>query len=177
MFGVRVLTAFWVSLTAYGCGYAGVDAEPTTVLVVRHAEQLNNRSDDPSLNEAGVERARRLGQTLRSVDIDAVYATQFLRTQQTARAVAEVHGADVTPVDADRVDRVVSRILSDHVGQTVLVVAHGDTAMQVLEQLGVSLESIPGESFADYNDLFVVTVRGGGRADAVRLKYGEEPRP
>ena len=177
MFGVYALTAFWVILTSYGCGYASVGSEAITVLVVRHAEQVNDRSDDPALNEAGIERARRLGQTLRSVDVDAVYATQFLRAQQMARAVADARGVPVTEVEADGVDRIVSRILSDHVGQTVLVVAHGDTAMQIIEQLGVSLGSIPGESFAAYDDLFVVTVRGGGRADAVRLKYGDEPRP
>ena len=145
----------------------------TTVLVVRHAEQLTDRSDDPALSEAGIERADRLKQTLRSVEVDVVYATQFRRTQQTAQAVAEARGVPVNQVDADCVDALVSQILSDHIGLTVLVVAHGDTTIRILRQLGVPLESVPGKPFASYDDLFLVTVRGSGKAHAVRLKYGD----
>ena len=79
----------------------------------------------------------------------------------------------VNQVDADSVDSTVSRILSEHAGQTILVVAHGYTAIRILQQLGVSRESVPGKPFAFYDDLFVVTVWDSGKAQAVRLKYGE----
>ena len=160
-------------LTAHVCAYSKPDPRVTTVLVVRHAEELGGRSDDPALSEAGAERAEQLKQTLRSVEVDVVCATQALRTQQTAHPVAEARGVPVNQVDADSVDSTVSRILSEHAGQTILVVAHGYTAIKILQQLGVSLESVPGKPFAFYDDLFVVTVWGSGKAQAVRLKYGD----
>ena len=166
-----------VILTAHRCAYSEPDPRVTTVLVVRHAEELGGRSDDPALSGAGAERANQLKQALRSVEVDVVYATQALRTQQTARPVAETRGLPVKQVDADSIDSAVSRILSDHAGQTVLVVAHTRTAMLILERLGVPLESLPGNPFARYDDLFVVTVWGEGKARAVRLKYGDPQQP
>lgn len=171
------LVTFGVILTAHGCAYSEPDPRVTTVLVVRHAEELRDRSDDPALSGAGAERADQLKQTLRSVEVDVVYATQALRTQQTARPVAETRGLPVNQVDADSVDSTVSRILSEHAGQTILVVAHGYTAIRILQQLGVSLESVPGKPFAFHDDLFVVTVWGAGKARAVRLKYGDPQQP
>ena len=167
------LVTLGVILTAHGCAHSIPDPRVTTVLVVRHAEQLRDRSDDPALSEAGVQRADQLKQTLRAVEIDVVYATQLLRTQQTAYPVAEARGLPVNQIDADSIDAVVSQILSDHAGLTVLVVAHGHTAIKILQQLGVSLESLPGKPLGFYDDLFVVTVWGSGKARAVRLKYGD----
>jgi len=167
------LVTLGVILAAHGCAHAIPDPPVTTVLVVRHAEQLRDRSDDPALSEAGVERTAQLKQTLRAMEIDVVYATQLLRKQQTAYPVAEARGLPVNQMDADSVDALVSQILSDHAGLTVLAVVHGDTAIRILQQLGVSLESLPGKPFARYDDLFVVTVWGSGKAQAVRLKYGD----
>src|SRR5581483_1871106 len=63
----------------------------TEVLLVRHAdcyEALDGAQDDPPLSPTGREQARRLGERLRRLPIDAVYSSPLRRAVETARAIS-----------------------------------------------------------------------------------------
>ncbi len=144
----------------------------TRIFVVRHAEKdLSGRDDDPGLTPAGWKRAARLGRMLEPIALDAVYATQYGRTQQTIAPSAG--GARVKPivVDAGKEKKLAQTILSEHRGQSVLVCGHSNTVSALLGALGVS-ETITIDD-ADYDNLFVVTIGAGRRADLLHLHFGD----
>ena len=49
------------------------------IVVVRHAEKVDE-SADPALSAAGIARAEALALALKSMDVKAVYVTQYQRT-------------------------------------------------------------------------------------------------
>lgn len=62
----------------------------TEILLVRHGDCYEGMesSDDPPLSKLGEEQARRLGERLRKLDLDAVYASPLRRARQTAEAIS-----------------------------------------------------------------------------------------
>jgi broad specificity phosphatase PhoE len=70
-----------------------------TLWIVRHANRQDfvdpewhktaDRPHDPGLSPDGIEQAHRLGQRLAATDIQRIIASPFLRTVQTAHAIAD----------------------------------------------------------------------------------------
>jgi 2,3-bisphosphoglycerate-dependent phosphoglycerate mutase len=151
-------------------------AQPTsdppvlTVLLVRHAEKAEQPLNDPSLSPAGQERARTLTHVTQAAGIQAVYASEYLRTQQTVRPMADSLGLPIHILAADHVEQLVMTIKSDHSGQVVLVAGHSDTVPQIVEKLGA--EPVSPISESTFDNLFIVTVYKAGKAKVITLKYG-----
>jgi hypothetical protein len=61
-------------------------------------------------------------------------------------------------------------ILSNHSGQTVLVIGHSNTVPDTINRLGAG--SVPVIDDGEFDNLFVVKVFSQGRASVTRLKYG-----
>lgn len=149
-------------------------AQTTTVVVVRHAERASETDRDPPLSPAGETRARDLAETLADAGVSAVYATQYRRTQDTARPLAERLGLAVRVEDAGSAEAATSalarKILAEHAGETVLVVGHSNTVHLVVRALGGAAVE-PLES-GDYDRLFVVLVAPDGSARTLRTRFG-----
>ena len=103
------------------------------LLLVRHAEQQADGTNDPALAVEGIARARVLASTVRQAGIAAIYTTQLTRTGQTAHIVSEELGVPVIvePITSPDVkahaEALLARIQREHPGQTVLVVGHSNT--------------------------------------------------
>jgi hypothetical protein len=63
-------------------------------------------------------------------------------------------------------------ILSNHTGQTVLVIGHSDTVPDVINGLGAG--NLPIINDSEFDNMFVVKIFGQGRASMTRLKYGNQ---
>ncbi len=63
----------------------------TTVYISRHAEKLKATANTP-LSASGQIRATKLAHILKDEGIDAVFVTEFLRTQQTGEPTATQAG-------------------------------------------------------------------------------------
>ncbi len=146
----------------------------TTVIVVRHAEKAAQPANDPPLTAQGRSRARALAAALKSADVTAVVTTQFARTKATAAPTAdEFHlTPTVVPATSPISDhaRAVAAAVMRHAGGTVLVVGHSNTVAAIVAALGAPK---PAELCdAEYDAMFVVTVRADGSASVIKARYG-----
>ncbi len=149
---------------------------PTTALVLRHAERPPG--NDPPLSPLGQERAQKLVQVAAEAGVTAIYTTQFIRTQQTAKPLADLLSLDVNIFNItgnlqQYADDLVDHILSEHRGEVVLIVSHSHTVPLIVEALGTSpIPEIPGNK---YDNLFIVTIpRWVGPTKIVKAEYGED---
>ncbi len=150
-----------------------VDARATTVvIVIRHAETDEAAGGDPGLSIAGRERAARLVRLLHEAKpvrgIDAIYASELLRTQQTATPLAETSALPVNVVPLDTWGSLPGRIRRQHHGENVVVVGDAATVPQLVE-------SLAGESVTlkedEYDAMFVIFLPQLAHARVVKLHY------
>ena len=143
----------------------------TTVILIRHAEKvIDPNNPDVDLSPAGQERAQELVRMFADSGINAIYATQYKRTQETVKPLADRLGLPVTMVNSTATGELVRQIHSDHRGQTILVSGHNNTVPEIIAALGgPQLPVIPETQF---DNLYIVTVYRTGKAKLVQMKYG-----
>lgn len=147
----------------------------TTLIFVRHADKAALPADDPPLSAAGQARARALADVLADVDVvagvDAVYVTQYLRTADTARPLAERAAVDLNVFDPSDLVGSVNQIVENHKGQIILIVGHSNTIAPMISELGGS-KKLPPISESEYDNLYIVTIPWFGKVKTLRLRYG-----
>ena len=137
------------------------------VVLARHAEK--EAGDDPDLTAAGRARAAALAHALTQWPIEAVFVSQFTRTQATARPLERQFGIEATVVDAQDVDGLAARIRAEG-RRAVAIVGHSNTVPAIIRALGVAeVREIPEHQ---YDDLFVVRLSADGGAHLLHFKYG-----
>ena len=148
---------------------------PTTVILVRHAEKSVPLGDHP-LSREGFSRARELARVLGDAKIEAIYATNYVRTQQTVKPLAERLRLPVTnlPTTDQYVMDLLDRIRIDHAGQTVVVASHRLTLPLIIEALGAS--PIPEIAEEQFDRMYVVTITPDGGVTMTTLRYGRQTR-
>ncbi len=167
----------WVSLlaAAFVIGALGFavyrSAGTTVVLLMRPAAKDPGTIADPPLSPEGEERAQRLahlfGDGVAATGLDAIYVTEDRRAQQSAAPLAQrLHRVPVI-FGAAGVRATAARLLHDHTGQAVLVIAGGGSFAQMLRALGG--EELPAVQ-DDADVIYVVSLPRFGRARLVRLR-------
>lgn len=129
----------------------------STFYVVRHAEKVDN-SANPPLSSLGTERAEDLKQLLADKGISAIYSTNFIRTQNTAKPLADAKGIITQIYKASPADsmRVFIEKLKQIKGKNVLVVGHSNTTKYVVNGLferDTLRSDIPDN---DFDNLYIV---------------------
>ena len=132
-----------------------VAAAQKLVFVTRHAERADEPAHDqpdPPLSPEGKARALKLETMLQDAHIEAIYVTQYRRTQQTAAPLADK--LDVTPeVMPTSLPALLDALKAHHADDVVLIVAHSSTIPAIIKALAgpsVDLDE------SDYSSLFVV---------------------
>jgi broad specificity phosphatase PhoE len=139
-----------------------------TVILTRHAEKAAIPPKDPPLTPAGQKRAEALASMLADCGVDAIYTTEFQRTQQTAAVLAERVHIKPTVIPANDTDALVKAIRERQSG-VVVVVGHSNTLPEIIAALGGPHVNIPE---SEYDNLFVLTV-GASHSSLLRLHYGD----
>jgi phosphohistidine phosphatase SixA len=143
----------------------------TTVILVRHAEKvIDPNNPDVDLSPAGQVRAQELARIFGDAGITAIYATQYKRTQETVKPLADKLGVAVTVVNSKSTADLLAKIRSSNSGQTVFVAGHNNTVPEIIHALGGPQYPTIPES--EYDNLFIVTVYRTGQAKVVKMKYG-----
>jgi broad specificity phosphatase PhoE len=175
---IRTIVVFSLLFVVFGAvvlfAYFSTFSRPlTTVILVRHAEKsIEPENPDPDLAPEGFERAGEIARAFGDSGVDAIYATQYKRTQQTVKPLADRTGVAVTLLNSKQTDELISRIQTAHRGQTVFIAGHNNTVPAIISTL--SSENYPVIPESEFDNLFVVTIYRFGKARVLKLKYGRE---
>ena len=151
--------------------FATFNRPVTTVILIRHAEKvIDPNNPDVDLSPAGQERAQELVRMFTDSGVNAIYATQYKRTQETVKPLSDRLGLPVTIVNSSGTSELVRQIHADHRGQTILVSGHNNTVPEIIAALGGPQLPVIPES--EFDNLYVLTVYRTGKAKLVKIKYG-----
>ncbi|HYX28861.1 MAG TPA: phosphoglycerate mutase family protein [Pyrinomonadaceae bacterium] len=143
----------------------------TTVILVRHAEKIiDPNNSDVDLSDAGYARAQEIARMFGDVGINAIYATQYKRTQETVKPLSDKIGVPVTIVNSKNTSDLIAQLRAQHSGQTIFIAGHNNTVPEIILAVGGPQYPIIPES--EYDNLFIVTIYRTGKAKVVKMKYG-----
>jgi 2,3-bisphosphoglycerate-dependent phosphoglycerate mutase len=151
--------------------YSQISAnERATFILVRHAEKVDD-SYDPDLSPEGYERAALLAKMLENIQFDAVYSTPFIRTTETARAVAEKHNVDILEYDHRDPESVAAGWIEKHKGGFVLVAGHSNSTPTFANAL-LGREHF-SEKFdeSDYGNILIITITANGDSHLLHMRF------
>jgi broad specificity phosphatase PhoE len=145
---------------------------PMTVILVRHAEKavVPPENKDPDISMDGEKRAAELAKMFGDAGIGAIFVSQYKRTQQTVKPLADKLGLTATPVEAQKTPELIKQIRAQKAGQVVFVAGHNNTVPEVIAALGGPKLPIIPET--QYDNLYILTVNSDGSAKLLKLKYG-----
>jgi phosphohistidine phosphatase SixA len=152
----------------------------STIYLVRHADKQAAdqamTTGDPALSEAGKMRAKALADSVTGTRLNAVFATPYLRTQQTAQATASIMARPVTVYQIAGGNGLIDS-LARQKNRNFLVVGHSNTVPDMLRHVGLQ-PSMTIIDEADYDNLFVVRIKWWlGRKMTLREKTYGKPSP
>jgi broad specificity phosphatase PhoE len=176
---IRLFPIIGYAVVALGLAYFLAERQSTTVIFVRHADTGVEMADgDPPLNERGRQRAELLADYLQDVDVvagvNAIYASDKRRTQETAAPLAKRLNLSVEIADHLDFEGFMDRVLRDHGGEIVLIVSHSNTIAPLIDELHGSKRLPPFER-EDYDRVYVVTIPAYGKVKTLFFPYPEPP--
>ena len=159
-----------IIILLFSLGFAACKSSQTTdfrkIYLVRHAEKMKD-VDNPSLSPEGVTRAQSLNKVLKEVQIDAIYSTDYNRTQETATPTADRLGLTIKSYDPRQLEQFASSIRTELDGN-LLIVGHSNTTPTLVNHL-IGEDKYPQLDESQYGDLYIVTMSSDSEA-AVEVK-------
>lgn len=167
------LTALLIAVIVAAAVLIYESAETTTVVIVRPGERPLGSIADPPLVIEGEKRAERLahlfGETASPGRITAIYVSPARRARQTAAPLAARLALQPIVLEDDNPDAIAARALSEHRGETVMIVDSGSTVPELVEALS-GLKPAP-VSDTEYGSIYIVSVPILGSAGVLQLHY------
>lgn len=141
------------------------------VFLVRHAEKQSG--ENPSLTEAGEQRAEMLAGLLSDEGITHIHSTDYKRTLETAAPLAAQTGIEITLYDPRDLEAFADELAATQ--GVHLVVGHSNTTPQLAEALGGAPGSDIDEA-SEYDRLYVVSFNAGDISSEIQ-RYGVRYEP
>lgn len=177
IFAPLLLPIVLFTLVAAGVAWFFDSQATTTIILVRHAEPAGTMAADGPLSMLGQRRAELLARTLGDVDVirglDAIYAIPLTAAEQTALPLATMMELAVNPADDSDLGRLMDRVVDDHKGKIVLVVARGEQLPLMSAELG-GHKSVPEVAADEYSNIYLLSIPWFGKTKTLRLHYGLE---
>lgn len=149
--------------------------EESVIFLVRHAEKTTETGyghpKDPRLTQAGEQRAEALARLLAPAGITAIHSTDYRRTRDTAKPLANQLGLDVQLYDARMLESFAAELRQEP-GRH-LVVGHSNTTPELVRLLGGEPGG-PIDEATEYDRLYILLLDPDGSAVTVRQSYGGE---
>lgn len=146
---------------------------PRYIFIIRHAEKKSG--SDPELTEAGKQRAGDLLRVLKKKNIQAIYVTQFKRTQMTSDSLRIKMGIDTVHYLADTLcNDLLKKITARH-DRSILIIGHSNTIAYIIHKFAGANLVIKEIGEAEYNNLFLLKTKGNIMKLEV-MQYGKQPK-
>ncbi len=172
----RIQVIILYTAIAIGLAWFFESQATTTIIFVRHAEKAAMLADDPGLSVAGQRRVAELTRQLVDADVvagvDAIYATPFRRTQETAQPIADALNLEINTYDPDDTEAILEHILKKHKGKIILVIGHSNTVPVLIANLGAS-KKVPPIAENEYDNIYVISIPWFGKTKTIRLRFGD----
>ena len=139
----------------------------TTYYLIRHAEKdrTNTTNKNPNLNSDGVIRAEKWAKNFENIKLDAVYSTDYNRTQQTAAPTAKSKGLIIQSYNPSKMyDSIFKKNTK---GKTVLVVGHSNTT-PVFANTILGQKKYKNMADNDNASLYIVTVVNDKKSSEIK---------
>lgn len=131
-----------------------IQAQPTTIVLVRHAEKATD-GKDPELSEAGVKRSHQLAALLQKTSIAEIYTTNYKRTKATVAPIALQKNLEPKVYEPSKEPELLA-ILDKNKGKTILMVGHSNTTPWVANTItGSKLEPFAD---GDFGNILIITI-------------------
>ncbi len=130
-----------------------------SIYLSRHAEKAADGSKDPVLTQQGQVRAQNLASILASAKIEHIYATDYQRTQLTAKPLADKLGLEVKSYDPNQLTVFATQL--QQLKGNILVVGHSNTTPELTHLL--SGQPVNSMAESEYNYLYQVVTVGTGK--------------
>jgi 2,3-bisphosphoglycerate-dependent phosphoglycerate mutase len=147
-----------------------------TFIFIRHAEKMQEPAADPPLTEQGQQRARMIAAMLKEQPVQAIYATPYQRTQQTAMPLAADKGLPVQSYAPADGPGLLQELKGRAGNETIVVVGHSNSTPNLINSL-LGREEIGPISEADYENLFIVSIPPQGPGSVVRMRLAVPKTP
>ena len=167
---LKIVLIFVLVLGAFSCNEdQKVEDTLTTYYFIRHAEKdrSNPENVDPELTQKGLGRAMHWAEIIDDVAIDAIYSTDYERTQMTAAPIAVKKNLTVQIYDPGTID--IEQFKADNLNKNVFVVGHSNSTPDFVNKM------IGQEKYEQLDDhqngsLFIVEIVNGIATD-MRLNF------
>jgi 2,3-bisphosphoglycerate-dependent phosphoglycerate mutase len=171
----RIIASLVFLAIALGLSWFFESQATTTVIFIRYADVVDADAVNPGLNAAGWRRAEELARVLGDVDVvagvDAIFATQFRKSQETAEPLAQRLQLPVQVVDATNVRGLADMILQEYKGKIVLVITDREELPQLIRRFHGS-KKLPPMADDEHDNLYIVSIPWYGKVKTLRLKFG-----
>lgn len=140
--------------------------ETTTYYLIRHAEKdrTNPTNRNPNLNSEGLIRASNWAKYFETVALDAVYSSDYKRTQQTAEPTAAEKSLLIQFYDPNKMyDAIFQKVT---LGKSVLVVGHSNTTPAFVNLI-LEQEKYQSMNDKDNSSLYVVIIQNGKKTSRI----------
>jgi len=158
---------FLLTIFVFTLFIACTSDKTTTYYLIRHAEKdrTNNTNKNPNLNSDGVIRAEKWAKNFENIKLDAVYSTDYNRTQQTAAPTAKSKGLIVQSYNHSKMyDSIFKKNTK---GKTVLVVGHSNTT-PVFANTILGQKKYKNMADNDNASLYIVTVVNDKKSSEIK---------
>ena len=129
---MRTLVFLVALLALSACTAAHSEPGAFELILIRHAEKLDT-SRDPELSEAGRQRAAWTADWLQNRYIEAIWSSDYKRTRDTARPLADRLDKDIRIYDAGDLTALAAQLRSEKLH--ALIVGHSNTTPQLAAEL------------------------------------------
>ncbi|WP_281988005.1 SixA phosphatase family protein [Aquimarina aggregata] len=162
MKSITFLSVFFICIISF----AQDQKTSTTYFLVRHAEKdlSDPKNRNPKLTEEGVLRAHNWAKILKDTKIDMVFSTDYFRTKETAKPIADSQNLEVKLYDPRNLYN--EDFQQQTKGKTVVIVGHSNTTPTFANKI------IGNDKYASidekiYGKLFIISIKDDKIADIV----------
>ncbi|WP_299801784.1 histidine phosphatase family protein [uncultured Shewanella sp.] len=177
MLGLLLFTMSWVG-GAQPIAPGIIDpksASPTkTVVLVRHAEKIEDGSHNPILTQAGQQRALALTEALKQLQLSQLIASNYQRTQLTLDPISSQRSLPVIIADTQfGVEAHVASVVTlvNQTSGNSLIAGHSNTVPLIIKALGGP--SLPTIDEAQYGTLYQLSITESGDVNLTQTHFGK----